>query len=136
MEYPKHRQSSRASPKPSVKNSEKFFRDDPPEPGDLDVYRPFDPSRGGSPFNDNDIVTASEGQAQLRGRKNREASSVCTGLEGPDGVLPTQGRGLVLAVPRKKNAMAVIPARAKPRLRTQSRPASHPLSLMMVSLRL
>ena len=50
--------------------------------------------------------------------------------------VPTQGR--VPAVTRRKQAMAEIPARPKPRLRTQRNPASLPLllepKLMTVSL--
>ena len=49
------------------------------------MYRPCDPSRGGSPTNDDDIFTAGEGQAPSSGRKCREDSCVCTGVEGLDG---------------------------------------------------
>ena len=45
------------------RNSEMFVRGDSPEPGDLHAYRTLDPSRGGSLTNDDDIVTAGEGQA-------------------------------------------------------------------------
>ena len=65
-----------------------------------------------SPTKDYDIITASEGQAPLRGRKIREASLI-VGVSGPDGVFTKQGRGLVPAVARKKHAMATIPARPK-----------------------
>ena len=52
---------------------------------DLDEYRPLDPSRCGSPTND-DIVTARQGQVLLRGRQSREASLVIVGVSDPDGV--------------------------------------------------
>ena len=67
------------------RNSE-YTRGDSPEPDDLDEYRYLDPSRCGSPTNEDDIVTASEGQAQFRGRKYRDGSCVCTGVKGPNGV--------------------------------------------------
>ena len=68
------------------RNSELFTRGDSPEPKGLDAYRTLDLSRGGSPTNDYDIVTASDGQAPFRGRKRREDSCMCTGVEGPNGV--------------------------------------------------
>ena len=69
------------------RNSEVYPRGDSPEPDDLNEYRPLDPSRGGSPTNEDDeIVTAGEGQAPNHRRKYQDASCVCTGVEGPGGV--------------------------------------------------
>ena len=50
------------------RNSDSFTRGDSLEPEDLEAYRTLDPSRGGSPTNDDDIITAGEGQAPFRGR--------------------------------------------------------------------
>ena len=69
-----------------ILQSESFTRGDSPDPEDLDVYRPRDPSCGGFPTNNDDIFTAREGQALFHGRKRREDSCVCTGMEGPNGV--------------------------------------------------
>ena len=69
------------------RNSEVYLRGDSPEPDDLNEYRILDPSRGGSPTNEDEIVTAGEGQAPIHRRKYREESScVCTGVEAPNGV--------------------------------------------------
>ena len=59
-----------------------------PEPEDLNEYRILDPSRGGSPTNEDEIVTAGEGQAPIHRRKpeRRDGSCVCTGVEDPNGV--------------------------------------------------
>ena len=45
------------------------------------------PTRGGSPTNNDDIAIACEGQASCHGREqSREASCLCTGVKGPNGV--------------------------------------------------
>ena len=67
------------------RNSE-YTRGYSPEQDDLNEYRTLDPSRCGSPTNEDDILTAGEGQAPFRGRKYQEESCVCTGVEGPNGV--------------------------------------------------
>ena len=92
---------------PLKRNSELYPRGDSPEPEDLNEYRTLDPSRCGSPTNEDEIVTAGEGQSLIHRRKpqRREESCVCTGVEAPNEVLPSQGR--VPAVARRKHAMAV-----------------------------
>ena len=61
----------------------KFVSGDLPDSEKLDAYRPLDPLRGVSLTNDDDIVTAGEGQALCHDRQGREASCVCIGVEGP-----------------------------------------------------
>ena len=71
----------------SPASTELYPRGDSPEPDDFNEYRILDLSRCGSPTNEDDIVTA--GEAPIRGtggRRYREESCVCTGVEGPNGV--------------------------------------------------
>ena len=51
------------------RNSEVYRGGDSPEPEDLEAYRILDPSCGGSPTNEDEIVTAGEGQAPIHRRK-------------------------------------------------------------------
>ena len=104
------------------RNSE-YTRGDSPEPDDLDEYRYLDPSRCGSPTNEDDIVTAGEGQAPFRGRKYQEESCVCTGVEGPNGVFTnTRSRSSSRAQEAARNGSEMKKARdTRMRSRSSSR---------------
>ena len=82
-----------------------YRRGDSPEPEDLEAYRILDPSRYGSPTNEDEIVTAGEGQALIH-REGTEMSLACA-LEWKPLMecLPTKGR--VPAVARRKHTMVV-----------------------------
>ena len=90
------------------RNSEVYSRGDSPEPEDLEAYRIFDPSRGGSLTNEDEIVTAGEGQAPIHRRKYREESSscVCTGVEGPNGVFTNTRSRSSSRAPEARNGSA------------------------------
>ena len=96
------------------RNSESFTRGNSPEPDELNMFRPLDQSRGGSPTNNDNIFTAGEGQlwqAQLHGRKCQEDSCVCTGVEGPNRVFTNTRSRSSSRAPEARNGSEMKKAR-------------------------